>query len=199
MPYFSLVLFKGIVRKQHTKKYTLKKCTLGCTDGAISGCTKVESLRTRWYVLSKTKCKIIIEVFHFDCSCFVLRFLTRTSFKTDGEPLNLLTVHPKLIFLSVLKIVFMVPEDRSHQIQYFAKTFPSLLTLTLQTHFYLHFQETAENALWTVIAVKSETFTASESAPATYLETTHFMLFLQNLTKTLKKKLVLVIKFVLMG
>ena len=93
----------------------------------------------------------------------------------------------------------MVPEDRSHQIQYFAKTFPSLLTLTLQTHFYLHFQESAENALWAVIAVKSETFTASESAPETYFETTYFMLFLQNLTKTLKKKLVIVIKFILMG
>ena len=33
--YFSLVLFEGIVRKQLTKKYTFKKCTLGCIEGAL--------------------------------------------------------------------------------------------------------------------------------------------------------------------
>ena len=47
VPYFSLVLFKGTVKKQLRKEYTLKKCTLGCTEGALSGCTKAKSLRTR--------------------------------------------------------------------------------------------------------------------------------------------------------
>ena len=140
VPFFSLVLFKDIVGKQLTKKYTLKKCALGSTEGALSGCTKVGSFRTRWYVLSKTNtCRIITEVFYFDATCFILRFLWRTFFKTVGEPLHLLTVHPKLIFRGALKEALMVPEDRSYQTQYFAKIFPSSLALMLQIHFYLYF------------------------------------------------------------
>ena len=125
MPYFSLVLFKDIVGKQLIKKYALKKCTLGCTEGALLGYTKVESFRTRWYVLSKTKiCWIIREVLYFDASCFILRFLMRTFFKTVGKPLHLLKVHPKLIFRGALKKAVMVPEDRSYQTQNLEK--PSL-------------------------------------------------------------------------
>ena len=72
--------------------------------GVHSGCTKAESLRTRWYILPKTKtCRIITQVFHFDGTCFILRFLLSTSFKTVGEPLHLLPVHPKLIFLGAPK------------------------------------------------------------------------------------------------
>ena len=55
--------------------------------------------------------------------------------------MHLLTVHPKFIFRGTLKKALMVPEDRSYQTQYFAKIFPSPLVLTLQIHFYLHFQE----------------------------------------------------------
>ena len=143
-PCSSLVLFKGIVRIQLTKKYTLKKCTLGCTKGALSGCTKAESLSTRWYVLSKTKtCRIITKIFLFYDTCFISCFLLRTFFKTVGEPLHLLTVHPKLIFWSTLKKALMVPEDRSYQTQYFAKILLSPLALTLEIHFYLHFQESS--------------------------------------------------------
>ena len=47
MSCFGIVLFKGIVVKQLTKDYTLKKCTLGYTDGALSGCTEAVSLRAR--------------------------------------------------------------------------------------------------------------------------------------------------------
>ena len=55
----------------------------------------------------------------------------------------LLTVHPKLIFRGALKKALMVPEDRFYQTQYFSKIFPSSLVLTLQMHFYLHFQESS--------------------------------------------------------
>ena len=55
------------------------------------------------------------------------------------EPLHLLKVHPKLIFRGTLKKTGIVPEDRSYQTQYFAKTFPSPLALMLQIHFYLYF------------------------------------------------------------
>ena len=55
VPYFSLVLFKGIVRKQLTRMYTLKKGTLGCTEGALSGCTKAESLRTQMICFIENK------------------------------------------------------------------------------------------------------------------------------------------------
>ena len=140
VPYFSLVLFKDIVGKQLTKKYTLKKCTPECTEGALSGCTKVESFRTRWYVLSKTKtCKIITEVFYFGATCFILSFLLRAFFKTVGEPLHLLTVYPKLIFWDPLKKALMVSEERSYQTQYCSKIFPSPLALMLQIRFYLYF------------------------------------------------------------
>ena len=135
VPHFSLVLFKDIVRKQLTKKYTLKKGTIRRTESELSGCTKVEPFRTRWYVLSKTKtCRIITEVFYFDATCFILRFLLKTFFKTVGEPL-----HSKLVFRGALKEALMVPEDRSYQFQYFAKIFPSPLALMLQIHFYLYF------------------------------------------------------------
>ena len=57
-------------------------------------------------------------------ACFVLRFLLRTFFKTFGEPLYLLTVHPKLNFRGALRKSLIVAEDRSYQTQYFAKIFP---------------------------------------------------------------------------
>ena len=78
-------------------------CTVGCTEGALSGCTKAESLRTKWYTLSKTKtCRIITEVFHFYATSFIFCLLLRTFFKTVGELLHLLTVHPKFIFRGAL-------------------------------------------------------------------------------------------------
>ena len=116
--------------------------------------------------------------------------------ETVGEPQNLLTVHPKLIFRGTLKKASVVTEDRSYQTQYFAKIFPSPLASSLQIHFYLHFQESSWNTLWIVIDLKSATFSAPKSAPETFLESTYFMLFLKNFTKNLEKKLV--IKFVLM-
>ena len=132
VPYFSLVLFKDIVRKQFPKMYTLKRFILGCTDCTLTGCTKAESLRTRWDVLSKTKTgRIITEIFQFYATYFILHFLLRTFFKRVGEPLFLLTVHPKLNFRGALKKALMVPEDRSYQTQYLAKSFPSSLASTL--------------------------------------------------------------------
>ena len=129
-------------------EYTLKKCTIGCTGVALSECTKGESLRTRWYVLSKIKtCRIITEVFHFYATRFILPFLLRTFFKTVGELLHLITVHPKLIFWDALYKALMVPVNRTCQTQYFAKIFPNALNLTLQIHFYLHLKESSENAL----------------------------------------------------
>ena len=77
----------------------------------------------------------------------------------------------------------MVLEERSYQKQYFAKIFPSLLVSTLHIHFYFHLKKSSENALWIAIVLKSATFSASESAPDTALETTYFMLFLKNMTK----------------
>ena len=62
-----------------------------------------------------------------------------TFFKTIGEPLDLLTVHPKLIFRGALKKALIIPEDESYQAQYFSKIFPSPLALMLQIHFYLYF------------------------------------------------------------
>ena len=163
------------------------------TEGVLSGCTKTESLRTRWYVLQKTKTsRIIIEVFHFYATYFILPFLLRKFFKTVGEILHLLTLYPKLIFWGALKKAFMVPEDRSYQTQYFAKIFLSLLASTLHIHFYLHLKESSENALWIAIALKSETFSAPKSAPETALETTYFMLFHKYLTRNLEKKLMIV-------
>ena len=72
-------------------------------------------------------------------------------------------MHPKLIFRGAIKKALMVSEDRSYQKQYFAKISPSLLALTLHIHFYLHFQESAYDALWIVIVLKS----APKSAPET--------------------------------
>ena len=119
-------------------------CTLGCIEGALSGCAKADSLSTRLYVLSKTKtCRIITEIFRFYDTCFILRLLLRTFFKTVGERLYLLTVHPKSIFQGTLKKIIVVPEDRSYQTQYFAKILLSPLALTLQILFYLHFQESS--------------------------------------------------------
>ena len=80
-------------------------------------------------------CRIITEVFYFDATWFILRFLLRTFFKIVGEPQHLLTVHPKLIFRGALKKDLIVPEDRSYQTQYFAKIFHSPLALMLQIHF----------------------------------------------------------------
>ena len=71
--------------------------------------------------------------------------LLRTFFKTVGELLHILTVHPKLIFWAAIKKTLMVPEDRSYQTQYFTEIFP--LALTLHINVYLHLQESSENAL----------------------------------------------------
>ena len=79
--------------------------------------------------------------------CFILSFFLRNVLKTVGKPLQLLTMHPKLIFRSALKKALMVPDRRSHQIQYFTKIFPSPLILTWHIHFYLHFQESNWNEL----------------------------------------------------
>ena len=96
----------------------------------------------------KTKTsRIISEVFHFISTCFILLFLLKNLFKTVGELLHLLTLHPKLIFRGALKKAPMVPEDRYHQTQYFAKIFPSPLTLKLHIHFYFYLMESSENAL----------------------------------------------------
>ena len=144
-------------------------------------------------VLSKTKtCRIIKEVLHFYATWFILPFLLRKFFKTVREILHLLTLYPKLIFRGALKKALMAPEDRSYQIQYFSKIFPSPLASTLHIYFYLHLKELSENAFWIVIALKNATFSAPESAPETALETTYFMQFLKNLTKNLKKKLMIV-------
>ena len=86
---------------------------------------------------------ITTEIFHFYATCSVLRFLLRTFLKTVGEPLYLLTVHPKLVFRGAIKKVLMVLEDQYYQRQYFAKIFPSPLALTLQIHFYPHFRESS--------------------------------------------------------
>ena len=66
----------------------------------------------------------------------------------------------------------------------------------MQIHFYPSLSGINLDCTLNVIALKSATFSAYESAPETNLETTYFMLFLKNLTKILEKKLV--IKFVLM-
>ena len=164
-------------------------CTLGCTEGAFSRCTKAESLRTRWYVLSKTKiCRNIIEAFHFYATYFILPFLLGKFFKTVGEILHLLILSSKLSCRGALKKAFMVPEDRSYPKQYFAKIFASLLASTLPIHFYFHLKESSEHAPSIAIALKSATFSAHE----TVLETTYSMLFLKNLTKNLEKRLMIV-------
>ena len=77
----------------------------------------------------------------------MLHVLFYAFFKTGGEPLHLLKVHPKLIFRGVLKKVLMVPENRSYQPQYFTKIFPSPLALMLHIFLPLYFYESAQNAL----------------------------------------------------
>ena len=119
-------------------------------------------------------------------------FLLKTCFKSVGEPLYPLTVHPKLIFRGAPRNALKVLEDQYYQRQYFVNIFPSTLALTLQIHFYSSLSGIILICALKVIALKSATF----SAPETNLETLHFMLFLKNLTKNLEKKLV--IKFVLM-
>ena len=59
-------------------------------------------------------------------------------------------------------------------------------------HFYLNFKESFEKSLWWVIALNSDTFSAPENEPEVAFETTRFVLFLKNLTKYLKKNLVIV-------
>ena len=108
-------------------------------------------------------------------------------FKTVGEQLHLLKLHPKLIFRGALKKALIVLEDISYQTHFFAKIFPRPLALTLHIHFYLHLKESSENVLWIAIALKTATFSAPESAPETAFET-YFMLFLKNLTKTFGEK-----------
>ena len=159
--------------------------------GSLSGCCKAESLRTGWYVLSKTKIyTIITEILHVCATCFILCFLLKIFFKTVGEPLYLLTVHLKLIFRDALKKALMVLEDQYYQRQYFVKIFPSPLALMLQIHFYPSPSWIILDCPSKVMVLKSATFSAPESAHETNLETTYFMLFLKNLTKNLEKKVV---------
>ena len=120
----------------------------------------------------------------------------RTFFKTIGEPLYLLTVHTKLIFLGALKKALIIPEEGSYQAQCFSKIFPSPLALMLQIHFYLYFLWISLECALNSHSCQKCKFSTPENAPETTLETTFFALFLQNLTKHLEKKLV--IKFVLM-
>ena len=131
---------------------------------------------------------LLYYIFYF--TVFIKKF-----FKTVGEQLHLLKLHPKLIFRGALKKALIVLEDISYQTQFFAKIFPRPLALTLHIHFYLHLKESSENVLWIAIALKTATFSAPESAPETAFET-YFMLFLKNLTKPSEKKLV--IMFILM-
>ena len=145
-------------------------CTLGCTEGALIGSTKAEFLKTRWYVLLKTKtCRIMTEVLQFYATCIILCLLLRIFFKLVGE-LHLLTLCPKLIFWGALKKVLMFTEVRFYQTQYFTKTFPNPLSLTVHIHFYLHLQLASENTPWIVIVLESATFSAPKSAPETTLE-----------------------------
>ena len=137
----------------------------------------------------KKNSRIILEAFHFYATYFILLFLFRKFFKAVEEVLHLLTLSCKLTFWCALK---KVPEERSYQKQHFAKLFLSLLVSTLHIHFYFHLKESSENALWIDIALKNATFSAPETAIETAPEFTCFMLFLKNLTKNLKKKLMVV-------
>ena len=111
------------------------------------------------------------------CYTFVLLFLA--FLKTVGWPLNLLTVQLELI----LGGASMISEDRSYQTKYPTKIFPSPLALMLHIHFSFNFQESCYNPFWIATALKSETFTAPETAAKTALETIYFMLFLKILIK----------------
>ena len=68
------------------------------------------------------------------CYMFCLTVFIKKVFQNSWRKLHLLTLHPKLIFRDALKKAFMVPEDRSYQIQYFAKIFPSALISALHIH-----------------------------------------------------------------
>ena len=68
----------------------------------------------------------------------------------------------------------MVLDDQYYQRKYCAKIFPSPLVLTLQIHFYPSFSVTILDCALKVIALKSATFSAPESAAETNLETTYF-------------------------
>ena len=94
-------------------------------------------------------------------------FLLKTCFKSVGEPLYLLTVHPKLIFRGAPRNALKVLEDQYYQRQYFVNIFPSTLALTLQIHFYSSLSGIILVCALKVIALKSATF----SAPETNLET----------------------------
>ena len=128
VPYFSLVLFKRNVRKQLTKECTLKKCTLG------------------QYVLSKTKtCRMIIEVFHFYPTCFILPFLLRQFFKTVGKILHLLTLYSyrwknitPINFSGCTKEGLQGPGRQILSNTILCKNFPSPLASTLHIRFYLY-------------------------------------------------------------
>ena len=74
---------------------------------------------------------------------FFFTLFIKNVLQTVGEPLHLLTVHPKLIFRSALKKALISPEDKSYKKQYFAKIFPNQSALMLNIHFYLHFQESS--------------------------------------------------------
>ena len=136
---------KALSENSSKRSKLYKKYTLGCTDGVLSGCSKIESFRSRRYVLSNTKtCRIITEVFHFFATCFILSFLLRKFFKTVGKLLHLQKLHPKLICWGALQKVLIASGDRAYQIQYLAKIFPSPLASTLHIYFYLHLKELSE-------------------------------------------------------
>ena len=126
-----------------------KKGTLGRTEGVLSNCTKAESFRTIWYVLLKTRtCRIITEVFQFYATCFILPFLLKNVLQSSLRTTACMKLHPKLIFWSALKKIFMVPEDRSYVIQYFAKIFRSSLVSMLHIQFSSSLKKSTENVLW---------------------------------------------------
>ena len=62
------------------------------------------------------------------------------------------------------------------------------MALRLHISFCLHLQESSENALWIVSALKSATFKAPKIGPETALKTTSFMLFLKKLNLKLSGK-----------
>ena len=84
--------------------------------------------------MKTTTRRIITEVFHCYATCLILRFLLRTFFERVAELLHLLTVPPKLNFQGSVKKALIVLEDRFYLISYFAKIFPSPLSLTLHIH-----------------------------------------------------------------
>ena len=102
------------------QKSNVKKCILGCTEDAFSGCTKTEFLRTRW---SKNFAKLSQKSFTFILDVY-FTVVVKKFLKSVGELQYLLILHPKSIFRCGLKKAIRVTEDRSYQMQYFAKNFP---------------------------------------------------------------------------